>query len=301
MSSAQKVAEALRRSIPKLPGELAQQLKDMLTSPLTWAMIAATIVFCAATGGAGMAVVGWVLGAGFSAVALYQLVSAGAKAVSAQTEQDLEAAAAEFATAIITGGTALLPAVAKVGLRRAGAVKAAAAQWGGAAKAEQRVAAQMDRVAKQMARRNDPAVAAQHAYRVPPTHKVGEVIELPIEQVYSRQNAVTRGAFHSTYNEATGSIPEVYWVDWQPGLNGGKPFWALGEGNHRTAARMWEGHTTIKAKVIFNPEQTATQALFADREYVLFPQNGVWSINDRYLGKVRDFVGKPAQAGAWGE
>ena len=293
MGSVEKLSEALRRSTRFMGAALVDQLKQILSSWLTLVVLAALVAAVVASGGAAGAVIAMVVSravsVGFSAAAVYRFFSAGAKATNARNDAELEVAAREFAQAIVEAGAALLPVIAKGGLRGVSAARNAAARWGGEAAAENRFNG-LSRRALEKAAEERAKMVANYQYKVPPPAKAGEVVEIKIGELHSRQNQVDLGGAFPTYSEA--NLPTVYWVDWVPGK---KPFWALSDGNHRTASRYLAGHETIKAKVEVLPQQMAENSLFGmDRPtYIPFPKNDAWhAFTERYLGPLENLRGQ---------
>ena len=275
MDATERVEEALRRAIPLLPHELGDQLKD-LVSPTSLVLIGAVVAVVIATGGTAiLPMLGVLAMAGLSLTAAYNLFSAGRLACSATTDRELDKAAAEMANAIIIGGTILLPAITKLGILRIPKVKSllvgsrAIATRGKANAILERAirARRPKKLAKTLSHQEQLLV--KYKYPAGAAAKEGEVIKLKMTEIYTRQNEIDWGAFHAPYDPATGSIPEVYWVDWV----GDKPFWALGDGNHRTASQFLAGKQEIMVRVIFNPKEVATQALFSTQDYVPFRES----------------------------
>jgi hypothetical protein len=118
LSTQDKIAEAIRRSLPLLPSEARHQVEAMLT-PTSLAIIAGTLVVWAGSHffGAGEIVDIILLGVGFFTVGLsvfsgaQELYRFATTAVNAQTDSDLNQAAQHFAAAVNILGIAVISAV----------------------------------------------------------------------------------------------------------------------------------------------------------------------------------------------
>lgn len=118
LSTQDKIAEAIRRSLPMLPSEARHQVEAMLT-PTSLAIIAGTLIVWAGSHffGVGEIVDIILLVVGFFAVGLsvisgaQELYRFATTAVNAQTESDLNQAARHFAAAVNILGIAVISAV----------------------------------------------------------------------------------------------------------------------------------------------------------------------------------------------
>lgn len=118
LSTQDKIAEAIRRSLPMLPSEARHQVEAMI-SPTSLAIIAGTLIVWAGSHffGVGEIVDIILLVVGFFAVGLsvfsgaQELYRFATTAVNAQTDRDLDQAARHFAAAINILGIAVVSAV----------------------------------------------------------------------------------------------------------------------------------------------------------------------------------------------
>ncbi len=126
MSAKDKIGEAMRRSLPMLPGEARATVLSML-QPASLAIIAATLVgwIAAHLFGVGEVVdlillVGGVLVLGWSAfTGARELYAFADTAIHAHNDQDLTAAAGHFAKAVVILGVATVQAVLMKGSAKA--------------------------------------------------------------------------------------------------------------------------------------------------------------------------------------
>jgi hypothetical protein len=124
----QRVAEVIRRTIPKVPGDIGATLLSLL-SPESLAFVAGTMVFSAAANltpygwAADAVIVGIAVGFGGLAAlhALGDLVECFKRTVGATSEQDLDAAADALARAVVgLGVVALMVVLHRVAGRKGG-------------------------------------------------------------------------------------------------------------------------------------------------------------------------------------
>ena len=118
MSSQERIAEAIRRSIPMLPSEARSQIEAMLT-PASLAIVAGTLVVWAGSHflGVGEIVDVILLAVGFFTIGMgvfsgaQELYSFATDAINAKSEDDLNRAARHFATAVNILGITTVSAV----------------------------------------------------------------------------------------------------------------------------------------------------------------------------------------------
>jgi hypothetical protein len=127
-SPEERIAEVIRRALPKVPGDVGQALLSLLT-PESLAIIAGTIAIGAA---ANLTPYGWAADAfimgvafGFGGVAaiyaLGDLVECFKRTANAQSDQDLDAAADALARALVAlGAVGLMAVLHRVGMRKGG-------------------------------------------------------------------------------------------------------------------------------------------------------------------------------------
>jgi hypothetical protein len=176
----QRVAEVIRRTIPKVPGDIGATLLSLL-SPESLAIVAGTMVFSAA---ANLTPYGWAADAvivgiafgfgGLAAIhALGDLVECFKWTVGATSEQDLDAAADALARAVVgLGVVAMMVVLHRVAARKGGGGPpsggGSAGQAGEQAMQREMAAARAERLKARLEAHQENARAAQAKGGEPP-------------------------------------------------------------------------------------------------------------------------------------